>query len=249
MTENIEELIPTQKGNFGGHLIPTVNARDLWIFLESGQEFANWIRNRIRDYGFAENQDFLIILSKSTGGRPAKEYYVTLDMGKELSMVERTARGRQARRYFIECERRLRQMESSPVSLLEELARCIPPAMKSAEAIGLEGNDAVQAARNMIQHAIGYDLARIMGIEDRLAPPDTSERVAEFADRECRKAPGRKMIRAELFARFALYCSKKGWPLPGMPDFFEALSDEVPYAKVNPKSVSNILWRQRKNQN
>lgn len=66
----------------------TVNARDLHEFLESKQEFSNWIKARIQDYGFVEGKDFLIILSKSAGGRPSKEYHISLDMAKELSMVE-----------------------------------------------------------------------------------------------------------------------------------------------------------------
>jgi phage anti-repressor protein len=62
--------------------------------------------DRIEQYGFVEDSDFTIILLKSTGGRPAKEYHISIDMAKELSMVERNARGKQARQYFIECERR-----------------------------------------------------------------------------------------------------------------------------------------------
>jgi anti-repressor protein len=95
----------------------TVNARELHEFLESRQDFSHWINGRIEQYGFIENQDFTIILSKSTGGRPAKEYHLTIDMAKELSMVERNARGKQARQYFIECERRAKY---DPMEALED---------------------------------------------------------------------------------------------------------------------------------
>lgn len=58
-----------------------------------------------------QDQDFLINLSKTpTGGRPTTEYHITLDMAKELSMVESNAKGKQARRYFIDCEERLCQV-------------------------------------------------------------------------------------------------------------------------------------------
>ncbi|EJT2952862.1 antA/AntB antirepressor family protein, partial [Campylobacter coli] len=53
-----------------------------------------------------------------TKGRPRKEYYVTLDMAKELCMVENNEKGRQARRYFIECEKRLKNLEQEKMQKL-----------------------------------------------------------------------------------------------------------------------------------
>lgn len=61
---------------------------------------------RIADYGFEDGKDFCSFLSESSGGRPSKEYHLSLDMAKELSMVERNEKGKQARQYFIVCERR-----------------------------------------------------------------------------------------------------------------------------------------------
>lgn len=89
-----------------------VNARDLHKFLESKQEFANWIKNRIKDYGFVENQDFEVFdnfIKNSEGGRPAREYIISLDMAKELSMVERNEKGKLARLYFIEMEKKAKE--------------------------------------------------------------------------------------------------------------------------------------------
>ena len=84
--------------------IKTVNARDLHAFLESGQEFRHWIKSRIEQYGFTEGQDFTTSENFIRGGK-ATDYHCTIDMAKELSMVERNAKGKQARQYFIECER------------------------------------------------------------------------------------------------------------------------------------------------
>ena len=89
-----------------GQAQQTVNARELHAFLESKQEFSNWIKNRIEDYGFLDGVDFLTNLSK-TQGRPRIDYFLSLDMAKELSMVERNEKGKQARQYFIDCEKRL----------------------------------------------------------------------------------------------------------------------------------------------
>ncbi|WP_283785685.1 antA/AntB antirepressor family protein, partial [Campylobacter jejuni] len=85
--------------------------------LNSLQDYSNWIKNRINQYDFIENQDYIIELVY-TKGRPRKEYYVTLDMAKELCMVENNEKGRQARRYFIECEKRLKNLEQEKMQKL-----------------------------------------------------------------------------------------------------------------------------------
>ena len=89
-----------------------VNARELHQFLESKYQFANWIQERITKYGFVENQhyeDFKENLKNSNGGRPQIEYALSVDMAKELSMVENNEKGRLARKYFIECEKIARE--------------------------------------------------------------------------------------------------------------------------------------------
>ncbi|WP_375657105.1 antA/AntB antirepressor family protein [Bartonella sp. CM120XJJH] len=91
--------------------VQTVNARELHTFLDVNIRFNDWISRRIEEYSFQENQDFVSFTQKRVkpkGGRPSIEYHITLDMAKELSMVERNEKGRQARRYFIECEKKLR---------------------------------------------------------------------------------------------------------------------------------------------
>lgn len=100
----------------------TVSARILHDFLHIKRDFSSWIKNRIEQYKFEENQDFILIhqnggIKKRGGDRKSIEYYLTLDMAKELCMVERNERGREARRYFIACEKKLaakRKAISSP---------------------------------------------------------------------------------------------------------------------------------------
>lgn len=106
------QLIPVFNGTVSNETILLCNARDLHAFLEVGKRFATWITERISEYEFVENQDFLIISQnreKIGRGRPAKDYHLTLDTAKELAMVERNEKGRQIRRYFIECEKKLQQ--------------------------------------------------------------------------------------------------------------------------------------------
>ncbi|EAJ7556002.1 phage antirepressor Ant [Campylobacter jejuni] len=93
------------------------NVENLFCYLEANSKFADWIKNRINQYDFIENQDY-IIKEVFTGRRPRKEYYVTLDMAKELCMVENNEKGRQARRYFIECEKRLKNLEAEQMQKL-----------------------------------------------------------------------------------------------------------------------------------
>ncbi|MEQ4354979.1 antA/AntB antirepressor family protein [Campylobacter jejuni] len=100
-----------------GAEINSANAREIFQFLNSEQEYANWIKNRISHYNFIENQDYIIEIVY-TKGRPRKEYYVTLDMAKELCMVENNEKGRQARRYFIDCEKRLKNLEQEKMEKL-----------------------------------------------------------------------------------------------------------------------------------
>jgi len=105
-------LMTINQTSIGEASVQTVNARELHAFLEVGKDFSNWIKARIEKYGFLENQDFVVFAKTGEnpeGGRPTIDYHLTLDMAKELSMVERNDKGKQARQYFIECERRAKQ--------------------------------------------------------------------------------------------------------------------------------------------
>ena len=98
----------------------TVDGRELHAFLENGDKFTSWISDRIDQFGFEENIDFVSFWENSekpTGGRPHKVYALSLSMAKELSMVERNEKGKQARLYFIDCEKRAKQNLVDPSKL------------------------------------------------------------------------------------------------------------------------------------
>ncbi|EFG2625356.1 phage antirepressor Ant [Escherichia coli] len=127
------QLIPVFNGTISNETALLVNARDLHSFLDVGKRFASWIVERIAEYGFVENQDFMIISQvreKIGRGRPAKDYHLTLDTAKELAMVERNEKGRQVRCYFIECEKRLRQQETKVEKVLSGFMPAIMEAIK-----------------------------------------------------------------------------------------------------------------------
>lgn len=92
------------------------------FFLGSRRDFTSWMNDRIKKYGFIENQDFVSFSQNSEKGRPLIEYVLTIDCAKELAMVEGNSRGKAARLYFIECEKRLQQ-SIQPLSQLEIIAQ------------------------------------------------------------------------------------------------------------------------------
>ena len=101
------ELFTLVNRPVAGQAQQTVNARELHAFLEVQTRFNDWIKNRVDEYGFIENQDFIAFTENLVNGGRRIEYALSLDMAKELSMVERNAQGKQARQYFIDCEKRL----------------------------------------------------------------------------------------------------------------------------------------------
>lgn len=81
-----------------------VSAKELHRFLEVSEKFTDWSK-RMFEYGFDEEKDFIRIIGKSNGGRPSIDYALTIDTAKEISMIQRSEKGKQARKYFIEMEK------------------------------------------------------------------------------------------------------------------------------------------------
>ena len=166
----MNELIKIELRRLNGEEIQTVNARDLHAFLGSKQDFSTWIKSRIEQYGFIENQDFVVfheIMENPQGGRPAKEYFITLDMAKELAMVERTEQGQKARRYFIECERRYlsgeRIGQSKPAQPLLDALKLTPLAVRAAKALGLDKNAAAISANQLVRKYTSVNVLEALG--------------------------------------------------------------------------------------
>lgn len=117
-----ESLVPTFTATIGGVEQLCVDARTLHAHLKNGDRFAGWINARIQKYAFEQGKDYELVSANSEtktdddgfsvlsekpskGGRPSKDFRISLDMAKELSMVESNEQGRAARRYFINMER------------------------------------------------------------------------------------------------------------------------------------------------
>jgi phage anti-repressor protein len=94
--------------------IETVNARELHTELESKQDFSTWIKSRLED--FEEGIDYLVhkFVDNPKGGRPTIDYYLTIEASKHVAMMERNDQGKKIRQYFIEVEKRARELSKAP---------------------------------------------------------------------------------------------------------------------------------------
>lgn len=117
MSENTPAmLIPYALRSIGDKTVQTVNGRDLHAFLLIKQRFNDWIAKRIQQYGFVQDIDFIRYYDYSSGlTNPPIEYFLTFDMCKELSMVEKTTKGKEARLYFLDCEHRAQALQQPQV--------------------------------------------------------------------------------------------------------------------------------------
>ena len=148
-------LIKIETRNVDGSVKNTVNARELHAFLEVKRQFADWIKDNLEI--FTQGVDFIIFHEKvkNSEGRPRIEYALTIECGKHIAMMSRTEKGRQARDYFIECERRAKD----PIALLSD-----PAALR-----GLLGNYAEKVIE--LENTIQEQKPKVDGFE-RIANAD-----------------------------------------------------------------------------
>lgn len=115
-------LIPVASRTIGGASIQAVNGRDLHAFLGVKKDYSNWAKAQIERAGFAENVDYVKTQDLSSPkkasakSRPQVQvnYHFTLSAAKEISMMSNTPKGKEARLYFIDCERRAKEATAAP---------------------------------------------------------------------------------------------------------------------------------------
>ena len=104
------EVIGTEKTN-------SVNARELHQVLEIGKQFGNWINVQINSLGLEKNVDYIVYEEKVKAGNgftTKKEYIITTDTAKHISMASRTAKGKEVRNYFIQIEKEYKTLIENP---------------------------------------------------------------------------------------------------------------------------------------
>ena len=152
----MNELIRIDNGN-------KVSGRELHEFLEVGTDYRHWI-DRMLEYGFTQGADFNMVKNdrvQAEGNRKVKrmvdDVVMTIDMAKEICMIQRTDKGKQARQYFIECERRLKGQEQ-PVTLEQQMAQGLLAAQKLLDTTRLELAQSKQIINELQPKASYYDL-------------------------------------------------------------------------------------------
>ena len=144
---NMNELIKIETNENGD---VRVSGRELHAFLEVKTPYIKWFP-RMVEYAFTEGEDFWTNLSESTGGRPATDHMMTIDMAKEICMVQRTERGKQARQYFLSVEKDW----NSPAKVM---ARALMYAQKQIESLGSTVQVQKQQIAELQPKATYYDL-------------------------------------------------------------------------------------------
>ena len=124
---------------------PTVSARELHVGLEINTRFNDWF-SRMTEYGFEHGKDFYSKMSKTseTGGRPAVDYQISIDMAKQICMIQRNEKGRLYRQYFLDLEKawntpeqifaralkmadqQIEKLKANNASLVEDIQRMKP---------------------------------------------------------------------------------------------------------------------------
>jgi len=128
-----EQLIPLNENETGEVVL---SGRQLHEFLEIGTEYAKWF-SRMKEYGFVENQDFAVIVKNDEnplGGRPSIDHVIKLDMAKEIAMIQRNEKGKQARQYFIQVEKAW----NSPEMIMK---RALEIANRNVQSLKLENEE------------------------------------------------------------------------------------------------------------
>ena len=173
---------------------PAVSARELHEFLEVGTHFKDWFP-RMCEYGFKEGEDFCSFLSESTGGRPAQDAVLSIDMAKEICMLQRNEKGKLARQYFLALERDW----NSPEKVMSRALRYAEQELKQVRAL----NSALTVDNQIMKPKADYF--------DELVERNTLTSFRETAKEL--GVPPRKFVRFLLDRKY-IYRDKKGKLMP-----------------------------------
>lgn len=257
---NEAQLIPVFTGEIQDQSHQMCNARDLWQFLEIKSKFADWIRIRIDEYGFVEGEDFKEVFLKfennPSGGRPTRNYHLTLDTAKELAMVEKNDRGRQVRRYFIAMENRARELSQGSVPTLRHQLAAHGIRLRLLDKLEVERHPEKRLAiHQQLEHAsrmLGLPTPAMDAIGFASACPTPSAQAANFWDvfRQLR-ADGNEPLNHARDARLlainlpqvARLAARLGLAIPPRPALTQALRASVEPRFIGLRAINSVILR------
>lgn len=153
----------------------TLSARELHEFLEIQTKYSDWFKRMI-EYGFDENIDYRLVTQKRATNNPKNphttisDHEITLDMAKEIAMIQRNEKGKQARQYFIEIEKkwnspeyimnRALQISKKQIERLMIENEELKPKALFADAVSTAENSCLIGELAKIIKANGYDIGQ-----------------------------------------------------------------------------------------
>ena len=213
-----EEIIKIETSEDGSY---AVSGRELHMFLESKQNYTDWFKNMC-EYGFSKELDFtevwsnhknmIVPFSGSARSMAAKgfsvDHLMSIDMAKEISMLQRNEKGKQARQYFIECEKK---WKSGPMGM--EVG-------SSLQSIALIGKAITEfAEKQMAQDArikeLEADISQQKKDNEELRKQQHKE-IQELRDGMFEKPPENAMTLSQIADFYGLYCEGSGNPCAGI---------------------------------
>ena len=146
------ELIKITTSENGEQL---VSGRELHEFLEVQTKYTDWFK-RMVDYGFTENVDFSVFLKNENdetafgGTRKITDHAMTLDMAKEISMIQRSEKGKQARQYFIQVEKEYKEIQKKLPNTREAIQQLL---LQGVEEVNQRVDDMEKRITNVEENA------------------------------------------------------------------------------------------------
>ena len=189
MLEN--ELVPVYATSTGEKV---VYGTELHAVLQSKTAYKDWSDRRFLDIDAMEGEDYEVLLKNERnpkGGRPSKEHIIKLDIAKEMAMLERNAKGKQVRRYFIEVEKRYKEQAVRPLSVLEQIQILAKGNIELKKEIDSVNRDLQEFKKDMpllgvecqkIARAKNRKVVPLMGGKDAPAHKDNSLRGEVYRD-------------------------------------------------------------------
>jgi phage anti-repressor protein len=148
---HMSDLIPFAAHQLGTETVPTVNARDLYAYLQISKPYAHWIKTQLRRANLVQNSDYVVFALEGKnlqGGRPASEHHLIFDAAKHVALMSSADKGHAVRAWFIAKEKELAAVTSHPIGLLDrypELRAVADLAMSTAQARALADAAKVEA--------------------------------------------------------------------------------------------------------